>query len=765
MLRRVKIKVVPKAKTGYQVQGSLYNSPATLGGADYNANMGAPDAKVKRTISRVPRKEANLEAEGGETVVGNLDGSMMPSFKTIVGPRHSSGGVPLNLPDDSFIFSDTKSMMITDPVILKMFNKKPKKGGYTPAELSKKFDINKYRELLQNPDADKIDVKTAELMIKNSVLKLGALALAQESKKAFPQGIPEIAKPYMEANGIAEEDLIPQQPQPQQQNPEMQNQEMEQEMPMEMPNGEPVAMPQEEMLQPGMDQPAPMAAYGMSMGGYDMPEYMGYGGMFQRGGPNTTRQQSKTDYTKDYGIKLNEEGIGVDRYENVQGKSKIGFGNAEENLKSFAKWEKIYPKYAELLKEINKPGGPGKNNPKVKQFQTWINNDYIPKQAAELNSKRVASGRPAYTENELTNLKSSLISDFGFDNSTGQRIDADFGAFTSSRTPINFDFEKLPDKEKGPCQCEDATKTGYEAKVNGVCPCDAKESPCECTDPDTGETYDPGEDADGNCNECSKEYPGETPEKENAKWWLQDNINTMGAAQDLASIKKYMPWEARVDLEEPRPTFLDPTRELAAQSEQANIASQASASFAGPQGLGARNAATQGNAATQAANTLGNINNQNVNIANQFEANQIGVRNQEQAMNQQMATRRYDKNVIANQQFDNAKRIGRKDLRKDYTTTITNRAKTDAMNQMYPNYQVDPASGGFVDYTPTDKEFDKTKEEDIFEYRNKLKAAGWSEKEITAEMARKFGKKFGGAIYGNGGGVYVMGGSVYPFLG
>ena len=764
MLRRVKIKVVPKAKTGYQVQGSLYNSPATYGGADYNSNMGAPDAKVKRTISRVPRKEANLEAEGGETVVGNLDGSMMPSFKTIVGPRHSSGGVPLNLPDDSFIFSDTKSMMITDPVILKMFNKKPKKGGYTPAELSKKFDINKYRELLQNPDADKIDVKTAELMIKNSVLKLGALALAQESKKAFPQGIPEIAKPYMEANGIAEEDLIPQEPQPQQQNPEMQNQEMQQEMPIEMPNGEPVAMPQEEMLQPGMDQPAPMAAYGMSMGGYDMPDYMAYGGMFQKGGPNTTGQQSKTDYNKEYGIKLNEEGIGVDRYENVQGKSEIGFGNAEKNLKSFAKWEKIYPGYAELLKEINKPGGPGKNNPKVKEFQTWINNDYIPKQTTELNSKRVASGRPAYTENELTNLKSSLISDFGFDSSTGQRIDADFGAFTSSRTPINFDFEKMPDKAKGPCQCEDATQTGYEAKVNGVCPCDAKESPCECTDPDTGETYDPGEDADGNCNECSKEYPGETPEKENAKWWLQDNINTMGAAQDLASIKKYMPWEARVDLEEPRPTFLDPTRELAAQSEQANIASQASASFAGPQGLGARNAATQGNAATQAANTLGNINNQNVNIANQFEANQIGVRNQEQAMNQQMATRRYDKNVITNQQSDNAKRQGRKALRDSYTTAVTNRPKTDAMNQMYPNYQVDPASGGFVDYTPTDKEFDKTKEEDIFEYRNKLKAAGWDPKEIIAAMDRKFGKKFGGAIYGDGGGVYVMGGSIYPFL-
>ena len=269
------------------------------------------------------------------------------------------------------------------------------------------------------------------------------------------------------------------------------------------------------------------------------------------------------------------------------------------------------------------------------------------------------------------------------------------------------------------------------------------------------DTFQP-KDEDGNCT-C-------TPSDEEDKWWLQDNVNVMGAVSDLASIKKYLPWAPRVDLEEPRPTFLDPTRELAAQSEQANIASQASASFAGPQGLGARNAATQGNAAAQAANTLGNINNQNVNIANQFEANQIGVRNQENMLNQQMAGRLYDKNVIANQQFDNAKRQGRKALRDSYTTAITNRAKTDAMNQMYPNYQVDPESGGFVDYTPTDKTLDKTKEEDIFEYRNKLKAAKWSEKEIIAAMERKFGKKFGGAIYGNGGGVYVMGGSVYPFL-
>ena len=52
-----------------------------MGGADYNAYIGKPNAKVSKTLTAVPREEANLEAEGGETVVGNLDGSMMPSLK------------------------------------------------------------------------------------------------------------------------------------------------------------------------------------------------------------------------------------------------------------------------------------------------------------------------------------------------------------------------------------------------------------------------------------------------------------------------------------------------------------------------------------------------------------------------------------------------------------------------------------------------------------------------------------------------------------
>ena len=248
MYYKVKIKSLPKAKVGYQVNGALANDISAFGGKNIDLKDHS-NIKVTKSITAVPRKDANLEAEGGETVIGNIDGSKIPSFFNIEGPRHTKGGVPLNLPDDSFIFSDTKAMMITDPTLLKLFNMPAKKGGYTPAEMSKKFDINKYREILQNKNSDKLDIKTAEMMIKNYVMKLGALALAQEAKKGFPQGIPKLSEPYMEASGITEEELLPQK-KTQQSNQQSQDQSQKNE-PTNMPNGEPVAKPQEEMMQYG----------------------------------------------------------------------------------------------------------------------------------------------------------------------------------------------------------------------------------------------------------------------------------------------------------------------------------------------------------------------------------------------------------------------------------------------------------------------------------------------------------------------------------
>jgi hypothetical protein len=265
-LFKVRVAEPPKAKTGYQVEGSLANDLSAFGGG--NLKLTEPKAVSRTTITKVPREEANLEAEGGETVL-TFDPSGYPLFYEIKGPRHSANGVPLNLPDDSFIFSDTKEMMIKDPAILKMFNKAAKKGGYTPADLSKQFiALNKYRATMQDPSSDKVQIKTAELMIKKMIIKLGALALAQEAKKGFPQGIPSVAKQYMEANEISEQDILPDQPE--QESPAQAGQaiDMGQAMaegapqqaieanePPMMPDGSPVAMPQDMQgmpPQPGM---------------------------------------------------------------------------------------------------------------------------------------------------------------------------------------------------------------------------------------------------------------------------------------------------------------------------------------------------------------------------------------------------------------------------------------------------------------------------------------------------------------------------------
>ncbi len=216
---KVRIKQLPKkAYGGQQAGGALNVTPAKWGGAENNAREGK---EVKQSLTKVPRSMANLEAEGGETAFGPISGDTIPDHFKIKGPRHHSGGVPLNLPEDTFIFSDTKAMRITDPGILKMFDKKPKKGGYTPAELAKPYDINKYKAILMDPESDKKSRDTATLMIKNYIIKLGALALAQESKKGFPQGIPQMARPYMEANNITDEDLIPQEEGSQEQEPMM----------------------------------------------------------------------------------------------------------------------------------------------------------------------------------------------------------------------------------------------------------------------------------------------------------------------------------------------------------------------------------------------------------------------------------------------------------------------------------------------------------------------------------------------------------------
>jgi hypothetical protein len=184
--------------------------------------------KVKKVLQPISRAAANIEAEKGETAF-ILDEGGLPAHYEIGGKRHTEGGTPLNVPEDTFIFSDTKGMVIKDPQILAQFGEAKSK---TPADIAKKYDMNQYRKVLSDKDTDDLQRQTAEKMIENYTMLLGKLALVQESMKGFPQGVPMIAQPYMIMNNIKPEDILPKQADQQPQQPQLEEAEAMEEGPM-----------------------------------------------------------------------------------------------------------------------------------------------------------------------------------------------------------------------------------------------------------------------------------------------------------------------------------------------------------------------------------------------------------------------------------------------------------------------------------------------------------------------------------------------------
>lgn len=155
--------------------------------------------KVNKALKPVDRSKANVEAEKGETVITHLFGSGIPEHYVIGGEKHEKGGTPLRLPENSFIFSDDPSLKITDEKVLAEFDeKKPK----TPAEIAKKYDLNKYKAILLNEDSTPIQKKTASIALNNLFDKLSKLALYQEKMKGYPDGVPEITYQYLMKQGI-----------------------------------------------------------------------------------------------------------------------------------------------------------------------------------------------------------------------------------------------------------------------------------------------------------------------------------------------------------------------------------------------------------------------------------------------------------------------------------------------------------------------------------------------------------------------------------
>ncbi len=184
--------------TGDQADYGLVTTPQEFyGNTNFNNN---DDQSVRYSLSRVPREDANIEAEGGETVLTDLNGNNQFGLYDIKGPRHSSGGVPMFLPEQSFVYSDTKSMRFNKDELAEFGLERGKK--MTPAEVSKKYPLNAYYAEINSQYADDISTRSAELMLDKNMYNLSKLAFGQELKKDFEDGVPLAAFPYLQEQGI-----------------------------------------------------------------------------------------------------------------------------------------------------------------------------------------------------------------------------------------------------------------------------------------------------------------------------------------------------------------------------------------------------------------------------------------------------------------------------------------------------------------------------------------------------------------------------------
>ena len=184
--------------TGDQAEYGLVTTPEEFYG-DTNFNDDK-DTSVRYSLSSVPREDANIEAEGGETVLTDLNNNGQFGLYNITGPRHSQGGVPMYLPEQSFIFSDTNAMKMDRSELAEFGIESRKKK--TPADVSKKFKLNEYLAQINDQYADEISTRSADMMLSKNMRSLSKLAFGQELKKGFEDGVPLAAYPYLQEQGI-----------------------------------------------------------------------------------------------------------------------------------------------------------------------------------------------------------------------------------------------------------------------------------------------------------------------------------------------------------------------------------------------------------------------------------------------------------------------------------------------------------------------------------------------------------------------------------
>lgn len=187
--------------------------------------------ETKRNLPESPDPDIIVEKQ--EQIIGDFDGDGRQELMGVNTGTHDSGDDQgVSVPDGSFVFSDTKSLTIDLPygimsngkdaeayAATKNGKKAAEKGmlyGYkdfgasgpaTPAQLAKKYDLQKMSAIIEDPKKDTLAKNTAKLMYENYMNKLTQLADTQESMKAVKKAKQGDVEPEMEMDEMVSDEM------------------------------------------------------------------------------------------------------------------------------------------------------------------------------------------------------------------------------------------------------------------------------------------------------------------------------------------------------------------------------------------------------------------------------------------------------------------------------------------------------------------------------------------------------------------------------
>lgn len=211
------------------------------------------------------------------------------------------------------------------------------------------------------------------------------------------------------------------------------------------------------------------------------------------------------------------------------------------------------------------------------------------------------------------------------------------------------------------------------------------------------------------------------------RFYKQDVNNTAYSLAALNSIKKYFPREFMYSPDAPRPVFMDPERQVQLNSQSVQNTLNVLASSLSPQVLSSISSGIVASSSENIANIIGNTYNQNVTVANQYNERKADILNRQREYNTAKAQNLYDKTVIANQQYDNARREAYRNLVASWNNMISNRSYRHNMNESYLKetpFRIDDE--GRVQFIPElGKQLSPSKPmtmEDIYNFANRIKS-------------------------------------------